>query len=225
MIKESSVNQTNNDPLGNLYNDNKKMRKSYEKKISDLDGSLKLLYDALNNVVQRKPEYFKVMGSQLRVLLAIGNSRTFSPLLINLAEESNITIKCYSPNLDNLNDPRFEELNKGLIFAPLLGKIISSKPFPDSKSYDLKEWMELKFCKFNEYWYTPNEILRMYSENEGGVHYDDNLPTKLKILHGIVHTKHDGQEFNQIQEFLGQLSVFACEIGKSHFNCLQGLTM
>ena len=45
--------------------------------------------------------------------------------------------------------------------------------------------MELKFCKFNDYWYTPNEILRMYSENEVGVHYDDNLPAKLNILHGF----------------------------------------
>lgn len=225
MINKSPLNQTNNDPIENLYNDNKKMRKSFEKKVSDLDGSLKLLYDALNNVTTGKPEYFKVMGSQLRVLLSAGNSRTFRPLLINLAEEANMTIKCYSNNLDNLNDPRFDELNKGLIFAPLLGKIISSKPFPDSRSYDLKQWMELKICKYNEYWYTPNDIIRMYSENEGGVHYDDDLPLKLKTLYGIIHTKHDGQQFNQIEEFLGQLSIYVCEIGKSQFNCLQGLPM
>ncbi|MFH0854927.1 MAG: hypothetical protein V1869_00195 [Candidatus Omnitrophota bacterium] len=178
--------------------------KSLDTRLNELNESISLLEDALQKVKSGDLKYFKVISSQLRALICSG-SRSLSPLLINLAKERNVLLFCYGPSTRSSDTDEFTVLKISFFLIGLL-------PFsPANQRYELNDWLFSPFVRLGSMIYTPNEVIRMVAEKEGGAHYDDKLDEKSLKLKEIVYS---GQ-FNQLeQNLLVQTAEVAVKLGK-----------
>lgn len=156
-------------------------RKSLDRRSDELNDAISLLEDAVQKVTFGDSKYFKVISSQLRALICSG-SRSLNPLLINLAEDKSVPLFCYGPSTRNSDKDEFTVLKISFFFIGLT-------PFsPGNQRYELNEWLFSPFVRLGDMIYTPNEVIRMVAEKEGGVHYDSEPNGKILKLKSIVYS-------------------------------------
>ncbi|MDD5253330.1 MAG: hypothetical protein PHW44_05500 [Candidatus Omnitrophica bacterium] len=179
--------------------------KSLDTRFSELNDAVSLLEDALQKVKSGDLKYFKVISSQLRALICLG-SRSLTPLLINLAKEKNVALFCYGPSTRSSDTDGFTVLKISSFFVGLL-------PFsPANQKYELNNWLSSPFVRLGNMIYTPNEVIRMVAEKEGGAHYDDKLDEKSLRLKEIVYSG----KFKQLeQNLLVQTTEVVIKFGKN----------
>lgn len=183
-------------------------KKSLEKRLKELEDSIELLEEALEKASFGNKNYFKIISSQLRALLCSGG-RSLSPLLINLASEKNIPLYCYGPSTRVSDTDEYTVLKISFFFIGIV-------PFsPASQKYELKDWMQTPFVRLGNEIYTPNDVIRLVAEKDGGAHYDSELPEKLLKLRGIIYS---GQ-FKSVEErLLIQTTQATIEFKKNIFS-------
>jgi len=179
-------------------------KKSLDTRLNELKEAISLLDDSLQRVKAGDLKYFKVISAQLRALICLG-TRNLSPLLINLAKGKNMPLFCYGPSTRDSDTNNFTVLKISSFFVGLL-------PFsPANKKYKLEEWLFSPFVRLGDKIYTPNEVIRMVAEKEGGAHYDEELDERYVILKKLVYS---GQ-FKQLeQKLLVQTAEVVIEFGK-----------
>lgn len=187
------------------------MKKSLEQREKELRDSLALLQDSLIKVQQDDANYLKIIAGQLRALVCFGG-RSLNPLLLNLADEKKVVLKCYGYPVEEIL-----ELGHNIVLALPPSKTISHEPAPGLKPLGFKEWLNSTYLCLGKYKYTPNEIIRMVAEKEGGAHYDDALPEKLTKIKGIIYHKSSVQ-YNETEKLLVQTAEMALHFGKLILN-------
>ena len=178
--------------------------KSTEYRLKELADSISLLKDALEKILSGDNRYFKIISSQLRALLCLG-SRSLNPLLINLASEKNISLFCYGPS------ERASDLDEYTVLK-ISNFFIGLTSFsPGNQKYELRDWMLSSVVRSGKDIYSPNEVIRIVAEKEGGAHYDDELPEKLVKLRQVIYS---GQ-FKKLEEkLLIQTAQVIIEFGR-----------
>jgi hypothetical protein len=182
------------------------VKKSLKQKEKDLSESLALLEDALEKVQGGDDNYFKIISGQLRALICFG-SRSLSPLLFNLAEENSIELECYGYSV--------REPLEGLVLAinPGIAVSVANPQRPSIGKSKFKKWLDKPYLALHSYLYTPNEVIRMVAEKEGGAHYDDAMPEKLIKIKEIMHHK-SGAQYNEVEKLLFQTSKAVMHYGE-----------
>ncbi len=182
------------------------LKKSLKQRENELNESLSLLDDALGKVQKGDDNYFKIISVQLRALVCVG-SRSLNPLLLNLAEEKNIKLECYGYSVR-------EPLN-GLVLSinPSIAVSVENPQRPSIRKCEFKKWLNQPYLALHQYLYTPNEVIRMVAEKEGGAHYDDTMPEKLIKIKEIIHHK-SGMKYNETKKLLFQTGNVILYYGK-----------
>jgi hypothetical protein len=172
-----------------------------------LNESLALINDSINKLRVGEKNYLKVLAGQLRALIATG-SRSLNPLLLDLADEKNITLKCYAPPTDELLDILGDKTV--LLIDPRYA--VSYKHDVGLKEFEFKKWLNKPYLVMYRFRYTPNEVIRMFAEKEGGTSFDDKLPEKLVELRGVIYGKAD-KGINEIEKLLLQTGIVVLHFG------------
>jgi hypothetical protein len=183
-------------------------KKDVERRLKELRSSISLLQDALEKVLTGDNKYFKVILSQLRALLCSG-SRALNPLLINIADEKKIPLLCYGPSERFSDQDEYTVLKISNFFIGL------TSFSPSNQKFEIKDWMLSSFIRLGKDMYSPNEIIRMLAEKEGGVHYDDELPEKLVKLRTICYS---GQYKTLEEKLLIQTTQVVIGAWKAYFH-------
>lgn len=210
--KLDEINHKVSDAFEKEYPRSELVKKTLEQREKELNAAVSLLSDAISQVENGNSQYYKILAGQLRALVATG-SRTLNPLLLNLAEEKGITLICYAystviKGLESLDE-------KHLVLAINPDILISHRPVsrPSIKRYEFKKWLNMPFLVLNSEKYTPNEIIRVVAEKEGGSHYDDALPEKLIRAKDVVHYKGE-VKYTEPERLLYQTAAVVVHYGK-----------
>jgi len=173
------------------------VKKSLEQREKELSESLALIGDALEKVQRGDDNYFKIISGQLRALICFG-SRALNPLLLNLADEKDIKLECYGYSVR-------EPIDKHLVLSinPGVAVSVTNPQRPSIGKSEFKKWLDKPYLALHEFLYTPNEVIRMVAEKEGGAHYGDATPIKLIKIKEIMHHK-SGSQYNEIEKLLFQ---------------------
>jgi len=186
------------------------MRLDLSSRLKQLKNSSDLLSDALKSVESGDSKYLIVLGTQLRALICKGG-RNFQPLLLDLAEELSFPLECFGPPNSNQTDPLF----KGLVFR-ISGRIIGFEPFsPAQRKYFLKDWLDANILVVDGLFYTPNEVLRTFSDKEAS-HYDKNSDDKIDKLKEIIHHNYfKGGNINEVDRFLIETATYIVTVSNN----------
>lgn len=187
------------------------MRKTFQQRQRELEDGISLLKEDLESYKSGDKKQIKPISAQLRALICFG-SRSLNPLLINLAEEKGINLECYGP--PSLDEELSLLKNPVLIVTP--GRLIATEWKPGLTKYTFKEWLDtpIFFLSKELGTYTPNEVIRAAAEKLGGVHYDEEIPLKIKNLQGMVwHTKNGTVKYDEIERLLIQTAEIVVYFG------------
>lgn len=195
------------------YNEGKSVRKSIAQRNEELEKAIRLLNDAIEKVQQGEDHYFIIISGQLRALVATG-SRSLNPLLLNLADDKGISLKCWGLSVTE----QYINFKESMVFSLFPTRIVGHKPYnvPNVKKYNFKEWLNEIVLVFGDDTYTPNEIIRLYAEKEGGAHYDYTLPLKLLRAKEIIYSdKATGnRKYNEVEKLLENTAVTVVYLGR-----------
>jgi hypothetical protein len=185
-------------------------KKTLQQQEKELEDAIGLLNDAISQVDNRNFQYFKVISAQLRGLIGMGG-RNSNPLLLNLAEEKGIKLECYAFSATLPKEIKHLEQHIALSMNPSL--LIR----PSIKKWEFKKWLETPvfICLGDRY--TPNEIIRLVAEKEGGAHYDDALPERLLKIKGFVYHTKSG-EYSETDRLLYQTAAAVVHYGRKILN-------
>ncbi len=174
------------------------MKKSVIAKEEELNHASQLLQEMIPKLVGDDKKYLIPISAQLRALICHG-TRSLNPLLLKLAEEKFVNLECYGMKFVN---------DTGLVFQIIPQPLFIENPnIPFFVKFTFKDWLDEPYLVYAGYTYTPNEVIRLVAEKEGGAHYDDDIPDKLLKLKGIIHHKSNLQAFNAIENLVIQLSI------------------
>jgi hypothetical protein len=191
-------------------------KKTLKQREKELEDAICLLNNATSQVNDGNFQYFKVISAQLRGLIGMG-SRSLNPLLLNLAEEKGIKLECYAYSTTMPKGLEYLEQNIVLAMNPSLLISVTPVSRPSIKKWEFKKWLETPILVLFSERYTPNEIIRLVAEKEGGAHYDDTLPEKLLKIKGLVHHTNSG-EYNETDRLLYQTAVAVVHYGEKILN-------
>lgn len=158
-----------------------KIEKPFYQKMIDLRDGLMLINDSVHRCREGRFYYLTAMSSQIRALFLEKRSDSDS-LLIFVSEALKIDIKIYCT-------ADAEELKK---FSPIpdpvflmAGPPISSeKQFSGQISLSIESFLKHKVIYFKSKFYTIDDIIRFFSNNNGGSHYSKYLPKEfVEMLH------------------------------------------
>ncbi|HDY89993.1 MAG TPA: hypothetical protein ENH82_17965 [bacterium] len=124
---------------------------------------------------------------------------------MNLADEKKVSLMCYAPPIDELL-----KIDSELIFVIDPRYVVSPEHAPGLKSFEFKKWLNSPYLVLTGDKYTPNEVIRMVAEKEGGVLYDNALPEKLIKLKGIIYS----EKYNETEKLLAQVSIVVIHFGE-----------
>ncbi len=210
--KLNEIGQELNKSIGEEYERSEMVKKTLKQREKELDDAIGLLSDAISQVENGNFQYFKVISAQLRGLIGMGG-RGLNPLLLNLAEEKGIKLECYAFSATLPEEIKYLEQNMVLNVNP--GLLISVTPVskPLIKKWEFKKWLETPVFVMLGDRYTPNEIIRLVAEKEGGAHYDDALPERLLKIKGFVYHTKSG-EYNETDRLLYQTAIAVTYYGR-----------
>lgn len=209
--KLNEIDQKVDKSIGEEYERSEVVKKTLKQREKELEDAIGLLNDAISQVDNGNFQYFKVISAQLRGLIGMG--RNSNPLLLNLAGEKGIKLECYA--FSATLPEEIKDLEQHIALSVNPGLLISVTPVsrPSIKKWEFKKWLETPVFVMLGDRYTPNEIIRLVAEKEGGAHYDDALPERLLKIKGFVYHTKSG-EYNETDRLLYQTAIAVTHYGK-----------